>query len=117
MPIEVRVGGLVVAIGVASTTAMEVPRLAFANPYLACVTCGRRAVACVDPTYSALTSKLVPSARNWPCYHADGRISLCDNWIPTGGCQHTPAEKAAHGRPRDTDMNALGAPPMGNRNP
>lgn len=112
-PIEVRVGGVRVALGIASTPAMETPKLAFGNPYLACVTCGRRAVASVGPTVNIATASIMPSATNWPCYHANGRISLCDNWAPSTGCTHTPAERAAHGRPRDTDMNQTGQPGMG----
>jgi hypothetical protein len=105
--IEVKIGGITVALGVASTGAMEATRIAFANPYLACVTCGRRAVGSVNATVNALTGAVLPSTRNWPCYHANGRLSLCDNWVPTAGCQHTPVGRAAHGRPKDTDMNQI----------
>ncbi len=113
--VTVKVLGITVAIGTPTTpgSAMEGTRTAFANPYLACVTCGRRAVASVNATVNILTGAIQPSARNWPCYHADGRISLCDNWIPTGGCQHDTVARRAHGRPRDTDMNQQGQAPMG----
>ncbi len=110
--IEVVLGGIRVALGIPSSAALEESMLSFANPYLACMTCGRRAVGSVGATVNVLSGKLVPAARNWPCYHASGRISLCDDWTATTGCRHDEEGRLTHGRPRDTDMNQMGVVPL-----
>lgn len=79
----------------------------FANPFLRCDVCNRRAVGVVGDMnqvvnlLSGLVVLSLPSnARNWPCYDQGTRTSMCNNWTSTTGCQHTMEERAEHSVPR-----------------
>lgn len=73
---------------------IETPIVFFANPFLQCTQpeCGRRAVGAVGVV--AATGE-IPTV-NWPCYHDAGRLSVCDNWTSTTGCQHETEQRAEH---------------------
>lgn len=82
---------------------METVVTFFANPYLRCDTCGRRAVGIVGAMnqvvnlLNGLITVTVPgTALNWPCYDQATRTSVCENWTSTTGCQHVMADRARH---------------------
>lgn len=97
-----------------SYTDIETPITHFANPFLRCTyqatseapICNRRVVGTIgplditDPQNNApgqLKKVDLPSSgRNWPCYHVAPRVSVCDNWTSTTGCQHDMATRATH---------------------
>lgn len=59
----------------------------FANPFLACVVCGERAVGFM--TAGVIIDPLDPDpvrTRNWPCLHQVAVVSLCPSWSPVDGC-------------------------------
>jgi hypothetical protein len=75
----------------------------FANPFLRCDTCNRRAVGIVGPMNQVvnllsglITISMPTQARNWPCYDIATRTSVCDGWTSTSGCPHTTEERAQH---------------------
>lgn len=85
-----------------ATPDQETPVTYFANPFLKCDQCQRRAVgmvgtAAVQAGQSGIIKVELPvSGRNWPCYHVATRSSVCDNWTSTTGCQHGMEQRAQH---------------------
>lgn len=86
-----------------ATADMETPVTHFANPYLQCLACGKRAVGIVGAMtqvvnlLNGLISITIPAtARNWPCYDIADRQSVCDSWSTTTGCPHTMQVRAEH---------------------
>jgi len=101
-----------------ATADEETPVTYFANPFLRCTyvnpetkaECRRRAVGMVGSQQvvgtpanaqgqtNSNSARLDPpsSNRNWPCYHEAARVSVCDSWTSTTGCQHEPMVRAQH---------------------
>ena len=80
---------------------IETPITYFANPFLKCASCNTRVVGVVG----LATTTALPAGRNWPCYHAAGRVSLCVGWTSTAGCPHTPQERATHNQTSGVEGN------------
>lgn len=78
----------------------------FANPYLRCDSCGKRAVGFIGQVTTVVnilnglvTLTMPATVRNWPCYHVSTRTSMCSNWVSTAGCTHTIEQRAEHSHP------------------
>lgn len=79
----------------------------FANPYLACGTCGQRAAGFYNDRPGP--------AVNWPCDHASELVDLCPSWGPVDGC--TCIEMTGRGRDHgEPPMPAGYADPLEGRN-
>jgi hypothetical protein len=75
----------------------------FANPFLRCNACGKRAVGMVGSQNQVVnlltglvTVSLPSSGRNWPCFDVSARTSVCDGWTSTAGCPHPMEQRAQH---------------------
>lgn len=87
-----------------AVTDLETPVTIFANPFMRCSQCGRRAVGMVGLArivVNLLTGvsqevNLPPDNINWPCYHQAARTSVCDGWTSQDGCPHSMEERAQH---------------------
>lgn len=86
-----------------ATADIDMPVTVFANPYLQCTNCGRRAVGMVGVstalTVLGLLTITLPNGgngANWPCYHVAARTSICDSWTSTNGCPHPMQDRAQH---------------------
>lgn len=55
----------------------------FANPYLVCDQCNKRAVYWHNPERCTCSGKIY----NHPCGHPAGVTSICDTWNSVKGCQ------------------------------